>query len=180
MIKIRLSRKGSKKRPFYHIVAADSRYPRDGRYLEKLGTFNPMLPKDSKDRVLMNIEAIKAWIAKGAQVTDRVAKFLTNAGQMEAKKIYPQTKQDKPKAKTVERLKEKAAKVAALEEAKKAEIEAAEAAKKQAEEEAKAALAAATETQDTVTEMSAENTANSADEAKAEVAKDEELTAASE
>ena len=66
-MKIRLARGGSKKRPFYRIVAADSRMPRDGRFIEKLGTYNPLLPKDSEDRVKMDIEKIEAWIAKGAQ-----------------------------------------------------------------------------------------------------------------
>ncbi|MEO0388827.1 MAG: 30S ribosomal protein S16, partial [Pseudomonadota bacterium] len=69
-IKIRLARGGSKKRPFYRIVAADSRMPRDGRYIEKLGTYNPLLPKDSETRVVMNLDRVKHWLGEGAQPTD--------------------------------------------------------------------------------------------------------------
>ena len=79
-MKIRLARGGSKKRPHYSIVAADSRMPRDGRFLEKLGTYNPLLPKDSEDRVKMDVEKVREWIAKGAQPTDRVARMLEAAG----------------------------------------------------------------------------------------------------
>ncbi len=79
-MKIRLARGGSKKRPFYRIVAADSRMPRDGRYIERLGTYNPLLPKDSDERVKMNVERIQYWLSEGAQVTDRVSRFLEAAG----------------------------------------------------------------------------------------------------
>ena len=79
-MKIRLARGGSKKRPHYSIVAADSRMPRDGRFLEKLGTYNPLLPKDSEDRVKMDVEKVQEWIAKGAQPPDRVARRLEAAG----------------------------------------------------------------------------------------------------
>ena len=79
-MKIRLARGGSKKRPHYSIVAADSRMPRDGRFLEKLGTYNPLLPKDSEDRVKMDVEKVQEWISKGAQPTDRVARMLEAAG----------------------------------------------------------------------------------------------------
>ena len=82
-IKIRLARGGSKKRPHYAIVAADSRMPRDGRFIEKLGTYNPLLPKDSEDRVKMDMERVKYWLGQGAQVTDRIARFLEAAGEME-------------------------------------------------------------------------------------------------
>ena len=84
-MKIRLARAGSKKRPFYRIVAADSRMPRDGRFLEKLGTYNPLLPKDSEDRVKMDLERIQHWLDKGAQPTDRIARFLEAAGVTEKK-----------------------------------------------------------------------------------------------
>ena len=84
-MKIRLARGGSKKRPFYRIVAADSRMPRDGRYIERLGTYNPLLPKDSEERVKMNIERIQYWISEGAQVTDRVSRFLEAAGILDKK-----------------------------------------------------------------------------------------------
>lgn len=78
--KIRLARGGSKKRPHYAIVASDSRMPRDGRFLEKLGTYNPLLPKDSEDRIRMNVERVQHWLSLGAQPTDRVARFLEAAG----------------------------------------------------------------------------------------------------
>ena len=79
-MKIRLARGGSKKRPFYSIVASDSRMPRDGRFLEKLGTYNPLLAKDSEDRIKMDIERVQYWLSQGAQPTDRVARFLEAAG----------------------------------------------------------------------------------------------------
>lgn len=110
-LKIRLSRGGSKKRPFYKIVLSDSRSPRDGKFLEKLGTYNPMLPHDHAERLIMKEERIKHWLSVGAQPTDRVVKFLTQAGYIAAKTRPEQTKQPLPKAKAQERLKE-AAKVA--------------------------------------------------------------------
>ena len=79
-VRIRLARHGRKKRPFYRIVAADSRMPRDGRFIEKLGTYNPLLPKDSEDRVKMDLERIQHWLDKGAQPTDRIARMLEAAG----------------------------------------------------------------------------------------------------
>jgi small subunit ribosomal protein S16 len=77
---IRMSRAGTKKRPFYHLVVADSRYPRDGRFIERLGFFNPLLPKDHKDRLKLDLDKVKAWMAKGAQPSDRVMRFLDAAG----------------------------------------------------------------------------------------------------
>jgi small subunit ribosomal protein S16 len=79
-MKIRLARGGSKKRPFYSIVATDSRMPRDGRFLEKLGIYNPLLAKDSEDRIKMNVERIQYWLGQGAQPTDRIARMLEAAG----------------------------------------------------------------------------------------------------
>lgn len=79
-LKIRLARGGSKKRPVYRIVVADARSPRDGRFIEKIGTYSPMLAKDSAERVVLDLEAAKGWIAKGAQPTDRVLRFLDAAG----------------------------------------------------------------------------------------------------
>ncbi|MCZ8376661.1 MAG: 30S ribosomal protein S16 [Beijerinckiaceae bacterium] len=79
-LKIRLARGGAKKRPVYRIVVADARAPRDGRFLEKIGTYNPMLAKDSAERVVIDLEKAKSWIAKGAQPTDRVLRFLDAAG----------------------------------------------------------------------------------------------------
>jgi small subunit ribosomal protein S16 len=81
-MKIRLARGGSKKRPYYSVVAADSRMPRDGRFIEKLGTYAPLLPKDSEDRVKLNVERIQYWLGQGAQPTDRVARFLEAAGHL--------------------------------------------------------------------------------------------------
>ncbi|MFT4013413.1 MAG: 30S ribosomal protein S16 [Paracoccus sp. (in: a-proteobacteria)] len=82
-MKIRLARGGSKKRPHYSIVATDSRMPRDGRFLEKLGTYNPLLPKDSEDRIKMDVERVQYWLGQGAQPTDRVARFLEASGVKE-------------------------------------------------------------------------------------------------
>ena len=79
-LKIRMARAGTKKRPVYHIVVADSRYPRDGRFIERLGYFNPLLPKDHKDRFKLDLDKVKAWIAKGAQPSDRIMRFLDAAG----------------------------------------------------------------------------------------------------
>jgi small subunit ribosomal protein S16 len=75
-----MARAGTKKRPVYHIVAADSRFPRDGRFIERLGYFNPLLPKDHKDRLKLDLDKVKAWIAKGAQPSDRIMRFLDAAG----------------------------------------------------------------------------------------------------
>jgi small subunit ribosomal protein S16 len=77
---LRMARAGTKKRPVYHIVVADSRYPRDGRFIERLGFFNPLLPKDHKDRLRLDLEKVKAWMAKGAQPSDRIMRFLDAAG----------------------------------------------------------------------------------------------------
>ena len=79
---IRLARAGTKKRPVYHVVVADSRFPRDGRFIERLGYFNPLLPKDKTERLTWDLEKAKAWIAKGAQPSDRVMRFLDAAGVM--------------------------------------------------------------------------------------------------
>ncbi|ETA51125.1 MULTISPECIES: 30S ribosomal protein S16 [Ponticoccus] len=111
-IKIRLARGGSKKRPFYRIVAADSRMPRDGRFIEKLGTYNPLLPKDSEDRVKMDMDRVQYWLGQGAQTTDRVSRFLEAAGVVE-KKERANMKKAEPGKKAKERAEEKAAKAAA-------------------------------------------------------------------
>jgi len=111
-MKIRLARAGSKKRPFYRIVAADSRMPRDGRFLEKLGTYNPLLPKDSEDRVKMDLERIKHWLDKGAQPTDRIVCFLEAAGVTE-KKERANPQKGTPGKKAQERAEEKAEKAKA-------------------------------------------------------------------
>jgi small subunit ribosomal protein S16 len=136
-MKIRLARGGSKKRPFYRIVAADSRMPRDGRYIEKLGTYNPLLAKDSEDRVKMDIDRVKHWLGEGAQVTDRVSRMLEAAGLID-KKERNNPKKGTPGKKAVERAEEKAAKATAAAEAAAAPAEA-------PAEEAPAEEAAATE-----------------------------------
>jgi small subunit ribosomal protein S16 len=81
-LKIRLARAGTKKRPFYHIVIADSRSPRDGRFIERIGHFNPLLPKEKTERLRLDLDKVKAWLAKGALPTDRVLRFLDQAGVM--------------------------------------------------------------------------------------------------
>ncbi|MEL6960877.1 MAG: 30S ribosomal protein S16 [Pseudomonadota bacterium] len=121
-MKIRLARGGSKKRPFYRIVAADSRMPRDGRYVEKLGTYNPLLPKDSEDRVKMNMERVQYWMDQGAQPTDRISRFLEAAGVVE-KKERANLKKGEPGKKAQDRAEEKAAKAAAAAEAAAAPAE---------------------------------------------------------
>ncbi|OCX66970.1 30S ribosomal protein S16 [Thioclava sp. SK-1] len=110
-MKIRLARGGSKKRPFYAIVASDSRMPRDGRFIEKLGTYNPLLPKDSEERVKMDAERVQYWLGQGAQPTDRVARFLEAAG-VKAKTERNNPKKAVPGKKAQERADEKAAKAA--------------------------------------------------------------------
>ena len=110
-MKIRLARGGSKKRPFYRIVAADSRMPRDGRYIEKLGTYNPLLPKDSEERVKMNVERIQYWLGEGAQTTDRVSRML-EAADLLPKKDRANPKKGTPGKKAVARAEEKASKAA--------------------------------------------------------------------
>ncbi len=121
-MKIRLARGGSKKRPFYRIVAADSRMPRDGRFIEKLGTYNPLLPKDSEERVKMDLDAVKAWLDKGAQPTDRVARMLEAAGVLE-KKTRSNPQKAVPGKKAQDRAEEKAAKAAEAAEAAAAPAE---------------------------------------------------------
>jgi small subunit ribosomal protein S16 len=83
---LRMARAGTKKRPIYHIVAADSRSPRDGRFIERLGFFNPLLPKDNAERLKLDLDKVKAWIAKGAQPSDRIKRFLDAAGVMKREK----------------------------------------------------------------------------------------------
>ena len=122
-LKIRLARGGAKKRPYYRIVVADSRMPRDGRYIEKIGSFNPMLPKDHADRVLFDAERVKHWMSVGAKPTDRVARFLA-AADMGERLIPRQTKKAEQSERTKERIREKEEKLAAAAEAA-AEAEAA-------------------------------------------------------
>ncbi len=110
--RIRLARGGSKKRPHYSIVVADSRMPRDGRFLEKLGTYNPLLAKDSEDRVKMDLERVQHWLSQGALPTDRVARFLEAAG-LRKKSVRANMKKAEPGKKAQERAKARADKAAA-------------------------------------------------------------------
>ncbi|WP_372398270.1 30S ribosomal protein S16 [Azospirillum sp. HJ39] len=112
-LKIRLARGGAKKRPFYSIVVADARSPRDGRFVEKIGTYNPMLPREHEQRIILNAERAKHWLSVGAQPTDRVVLFLANAGLIEKPAFRETPKQSAPKAKAQERLKAEAAAAAA-------------------------------------------------------------------
>ncbi|MCT4575459.1 MAG: 30S ribosomal protein S16 [Alphaproteobacteria bacterium] len=141
-VKLRLARGGSKKRPFYSIVAADNRAPRDGRFIEKIGTYNPMLSKEDENRVVINSERAKYWLSVGALPTDRVALFLGKAGiaEMPAQKNNPN--KAKPKAKAQMRAEEKAA----------AEAEAKAAAEEAAREAAEAKAAAESEIQEAAAE----------------------------
>jgi small subunit ribosomal protein S16 len=102
-LKIRLSRGGAKKRPYYRIVVADARSPRDGRFIERVGSYNPMLPQDHAERLLLKTDRIQHWLSNGAQPTDRVARFLANAGLMAAPTRHEQTKKSQPKEKAQER-----------------------------------------------------------------------------
>ena len=111
-MKIRLARGGSKKRPHYSIVATDSRMPRDGRFLEKLGTYDPLLAKDSENRIKMNLERVQYWLGQGAQPTDRVARFLKAAG-VTAKKVRNNPKAAVPGKRMTEMAAKKAARAAA-------------------------------------------------------------------
>ncbi len=105
-LRIRLSRGGAKKRPFYRVVVADSRSPRDGRFIERVGTYNPMVPKDHPERLTLKEERVRYWLGVGAQPSDRVARFCAQAGLMEARPTPEQTKKNQPRAKTLERMKE--------------------------------------------------------------------------
>lgn len=108
-LRIRLSRGGTKKRPFYRLVVADSRSPRDGRFIEILGTYNPMLADDHPDRVRLDSDRIRHWLSVGATASDRVARFCAAAGLMEAPVRPPQTRKPLPKKKAQERMKAAAA-----------------------------------------------------------------------
>src|SRR3954451_10442216 len=109
-LKIRLARAGTKKRPFYHIVIADSRSPRDGRFIERLGYFNPLLPKEKTERLKIDLDKVKAWLAKGATPTDRVLRFLDEAGVMKR-----ETRNNPEKAKPKKKAQERAAAAAPAE-----------------------------------------------------------------
>jgi small subunit ribosomal protein S16 len=111
-LKLRLARGGTKKRPFYHIVVADARSPRDGRFIEKLGTFNPLLAKDNEGRVVLNTERATHWLQVGAQPTDRVLRFLDAAG-LTKREARNNPNKGKPGEKATQRAEERAAREAA-------------------------------------------------------------------
>jgi len=113
-MKIRLARGGSNKRPYYSIVASDSRSPRDGRFIEKLGTYAPLLPKDSEERVKMNMERIQHWLSQGAQPTDRVQRMLEAAGVL-PKKDRANLKKGEPGKASKDRAEKKAARAVVTE-----------------------------------------------------------------
>ncbi len=105
MLRIRLTRGGTKKRPFYSVVVADGRFPRDGRYIEKIGSYNPMLSQDNPERVKLDGEKIKYWISKGAQPTERIQIFMHKLGLGDKPTWNESPKKSAPRAKTQERLK---------------------------------------------------------------------------
>ena len=155
--KIRLARGGTKKRPFYRIVIADERAPRDGNFIEKVGNFNPMLPKDHKERLIFSKERVEYWLKVGAQPTERVQKFLAEHGLVDAPKVTEKTKQHLPKAKAQERMKQKEeASIKAEEEAKAA------AAAPVVEEPAAEPVAEAAPTEEPAAEAAAEPVAEAA------------------
>jgi small subunit ribosomal protein S16 len=117
---IRMTRGGRKNRPYYRIVVADKRAPRDGRFIEKLGSYDPLLKSDHKDRVVLNAERIAYWIGQGAKPSDRVARFMGQAGLAPMPKYNETPKKSAPKAKTIERNREKEEKAKAAAEAAKA------------------------------------------------------------
>jgi small subunit ribosomal protein S16 len=122
-VKIRLARGGTKKRPYYRVVVADERAPRDGRFIEKVGTYNPLLPADSADRVKLDLERIKHWLSKGAQPTDRVLRFLDQAGVLKREaRLNPE--KAKPGKKAEERVEERRKKKEAADAAAAAPAEA--------------------------------------------------------
>ena len=170
MLKIRMSRGGAKKRPVYKIVIADSRKPRDGRFIEKVGFFNPLLPKDKKERLNLDVDRIKYWLEKGAKPSDRIARFLGEANIIPKPAQRNNPNKAKPKKKAQERL-------AAAEEAKKA---AEEAVKAEAEKPAEPTPAPANEApaeETKLEEKPAEPTPAPANEAPAEETKSEEKPA---
>ncbi len=135
---IRMARAGAKKRPYYRIVVADSRAPRDGRYIEKIGTHNPMLAKDDANRIVLDVDRVKHWLDQGAQPSDRIVRFLAAAGIVEDKKVRNNLIKGKPGQKALDRIEERADKEAAA-------VEAAAAAVVAAAEAAAAAVTAAAE-----------------------------------
>ena len=158
-LKIRLARGGAKKRPFYRIVVAEAAMPRDGRFVERLGTYNPMLPRDHDDRLVLKSERINYWLGQGARPTDRVHKMLAGAGLMEAFQVRDQPKKSAPGRKRQEREAEAAeAAAAAAAEAEAAAEAPVEEAPAQEAVEAPAEEAAAEETAEAPADEAAEDT----------------------
>lgn len=175
-LKIRLARGGAKKRPFYRIVVAEAAAPRDGRYVERVGTYNPMVPKDHDQRLVLKNERITYWLGQGAQPTERVQKMLAGAGLTEAPVIREQPKKSAPGQKRVDR--EAAAAEAAAEAAANAEAEAAAPAEEAPVEEAAPEAAAPAEEATAEAEAPAEEAPS--DEAPADEAPAEEASAEAE
>ncbi|WP_397574528.1 30S ribosomal protein S16 [Sphingorhabdus sp.] len=162
-LSMRLSRGGSKKRPYYKIVVADARAPRDGKFIERIGSYNPQLPKDSAERMILDTERAKHWLAAGAQPSDRVARFLDAAGVKE-RKVKNNPNKGEPGQKAKDRAEDKATKLAEAEEAAAA-----------------AAAAPAPEPEpEVVEEVAAEEAAPAAEEAAPAEAAAEEAPAAEE
>ena len=138
---IRLARFGAKKRPYYHVVVTDSRNARNsGNILATVGKYNPMLPRDNENRVVLNVDEVKSWLAKGAKPSDRVYRFLANAGLVAARVVPNQTKKNQQSEKTLMKIKDKQEKLAKIAEEKAAaEAAAKAAAEAPAEESAPAA-----------------------------------------
>ncbi len=158
-LKIRLARGGAKKRPFYRIVVAEAAMPRDGRFVERLGTYNPMLPRDHDDRLVLKSERINYWLGPGARPTDRVPKMLAGAGGMEAFQVRDQPKKSAPGRKRQEREAEAAeAAAAAAAEAEAAAEAPVEGAPAEEAVEAPAEEVAAEETAEAPADESAEDT----------------------
>ena len=176
-VAIRLARGGRKKLPFYAIVVANSRAARDGRFIEKVGTYSPMLPREDEKRVTLNEERIKYWLSVGAQPTERVQSMLAKAGLVKAAQKFEQTKQQMPKAKAQMRVKEAEAAAEAAREAEEAAkqkaIDDAAAAKAAAEAEAEAAKLAAAAPAPEVTEEVAPAETAETESAPAEATPDE-------
>jgi small subunit ribosomal protein S16 len=179
-VSLRLSRGGSKKRPYYKIVVANSRAARDGKFLEQVGTYNPLLAKDDENRVRLIEDRVRYWLGVGAQATDRVARLLDKAGIKERTATVNPNKAE-PGKKAKERAEEKAEKAAAAEEAAKEAAAAPVVEEAPAVEEAAVEVAAADEApaaEEAVAEVAAADEAPAAEEAAAEVAAADEAPAA--
>ena len=179
-VRIRLARGGAKKRPFYRIVVADSRRARDGKFIDQVGTYNPMLPKDSPERVKIDVEKTKDWIAKGAQPSDRVTLFLSKLDVVEKPVITEKTKKHLPKKKAQERVKAKEEAALKAEEDAKAAAEAAKAEAEKPAEEAPAVTEEQSNQEEATPEVPAEEAPTEETPAPAEEVATEETAAPTE